>query len=133
MKQEILYPELSCQITGLCFKTHNGLGRFAKEKQHCDRLEQLLKEGNLKYEREVRVEFKSSNPSNNPIGGNIVDFIIEDLIIIECKAKRFITKGDYYQLQRYLNAKKLKLGLIVNFRDRYLKPKRIINYSHHSH
>jgi len=25
---------------------------------------------------------------------------------------------------------KLKLGFIVNFRDRYLKPKRVINYSY---
>jgi len=133
MQQKLLYPELSYQITGLSFKTHNELGRFAKEKQYCDRLEQLLKEINLKYQREVKLEFKSSDLSNNSVGGNVADFIIEDLIIIECKAKRFITKQDYYQMQRYLQAKNLELGLIVNFRDRYLKPKRIINYSYHSH
>ncbi len=130
MKQELLYPKLSYQITGLCFKIHNELGRFAKEKQYCDRLEQSLKEENLKYQREVKIEFELDN---NCVGGNVADFIVEDLIIIECKAKRFITRDDYYQIQRYLNAKKIKLGLIINFRDRYLKPKRIINYSHHSH
>ncbi|MFA6376237.1 MAG: GxxExxY protein [Candidatus Paceibacterota bacterium] len=133
MKQELLHPELSYQITGLCFKAHNILGRFAKEKQYCDLLEQLLIKENIKYQREVRIEFRLSNQNNDFIGGNIADFIIKDLIVIECKAKRFIVKDDYYQIQRYLEATNLKLGLIVNFRDRYLKPKRIINYSHHSH
>lgn len=133
MQQELLYPKLSYQITGLCFKTHNELGRFAKEKQYCNRFEQLLKEANLKYQREVKLKFKLSNQSNDSTGGNIADFIVENLIIIECKAKRFITKDDYYQIQRYLETTELKLGLIVNFRDRYLKPKRIINYSYHSH
>lgn len=132
MQQKILYPELSYQITGLCFKIHNELGRFAKEKQYCDRLEQLLNRVNLKYQREIKLEFNSSDSSNS-VGGNIADFMIEGLIVIECKAKRFITKDDYYQTQRYLAAVNLKLGLIINFRDRYLKPKRIINYSYHSH
>ncbi len=132
MKPEIIYPELSYQITGLCFKVHNDLGRFAKERQYCDRLEQLFKEVNLRYKREAKIYFQFLD-ADNPIGGNIADFIVEDLIIVECKAKRFVTKEDYYQTQRYLSATKLKLGLIVNFRDRYLKPKRVINYSHNSY
>ena len=40
--------------------------------------------------------------------------------------KNFITKEDYYQMQRYLKAANLKLGLIVNFRTTYLHPKRIL-------
>ncbi len=132
MKQELIYPQLSYKINGICFKVQNELGRFAKEKQYSDRLEQLLKQNGIEYQREVKINLKTLEP-NNFIGGNIVDFIIGNKIIIECKAKRFITKDDYYQIQRYLESTSLKLGLIVNFRDRYLKPKRIINYSHHSH
>ena len=58
---------------------------------------------------------------------NIVDFLIEDKILLELKAKRIISKEDYYQVRRYLESLNLKLGLLVNFRDRYLKPKRILN------
>jgi len=130
MKQEILYSVLSYKITGLCFKVHNELSRFAKEKQYCDRLEQLLQNANLHYEREVAVPFLSL-AEDNIISGNIADFIINNEIIIECKAKKFITKQDYYQIQRYLQATGIKLGLLINFQDRYLKPKRIINYSLH--
>lgn len=63
-----------------------------------------------------------------PIGetGNIADFLIENKIIIEAKAKQFILKDDYYQIQRYLQASNIKLGLLVNFRNKYIKPKRII-------
>jgi hypothetical protein len=42
------------------------------------------------------------------------------------KAKPFILKDDYGQMQRYLQALNLELGIIYNFRDRYLKPKRIL-------
>ncbi|MFI5164666.1 MAG: GxxExxY protein, partial [Bacteroidia bacterium] len=58
---------------------------------------------------------------------NRPDFTIEGCMVIEFKAKPFITKEDYYQTMRYLEIVKMKLGMIVNFRQRYLKPKRIIN------
>ena len=67
--------------------------------------------------------------------GNIVDFLIENKIILELKAKRLITKEDYFQMQRYLQASGLEIGLIVNFRDSHIKPKRVLNtklYSVHS-
>jgi GxxExxY protein len=59
---------------------------------------------------------------------NIPDFIVNQLVIIDVKAKKFIIKEDYNQMQRYLNSINLKLGLIVNFRSTYLKSKRVINY-----
>ena len=129
MLNKIIYPELSYKITGLCFKIHNQLGRFAREKQYADALEQLLRENKIKYQREIAKPFRFEQKI---ISGNIIDFLIEDKIIIELKAKNFITKDDYRQIQRYLQATNLKLGLLINFNSRYLKPKRIINYSHHS-
>jgi len=56
-----------------------------------------------------------------------VDFIIENKIIIDIKAKKFITKEDYYQMLRYLKGANLELGIIYNFRNTYLKPKRVLN------
>jgi GxxExxY protein len=114
---KVIFPELSYAITGICFEVHNQIGRFAKEKQYGNLLEELLRERNIIYLREYRVQQT----------GNIVDFLIEDKIIIEIKAKRFILKQDFYQTQRYLTASNLKLGLIVNFRNRYIKPIRILN------
>ena len=75
-----------------------------------------LKEAKIPYRREF------------PIGktGNRVDFLIDDKIILEAKSKDIITKEEYNQTQRYLQSSKKRLGLLVNFRNRYLKPVRIV-------
>jgi GxxExxY protein len=98
------------------------LGRFCREKQYSDKLEQKLIENKINYKREFRINELTDSPE-----GNIADFIIEDRIIVDLKAKKFITKEDYYQMMRYLIASKLQLGLIINFRNSFLKPKRVIN------
>lgn len=113
---KLIFPELSYLITSICFAAHNALGRFSREKQYCDLIEQKLKELRLPYKREHEV----------PGSGNIADFIIDDKIILEIKAKRLISKEDFYQIQRYLQSLDRQLGLLINFRNRYLKPIRVI-------
>ena len=121
--KKVLYPELSYILTGICFEVQRELGRFCREKQYSDMFEELLAKKGLKYKRET--EIKSFN--NESSKGNIVDFIIEDKIIIDFKSKKFITKEDYFQMQRYLKAANMELGMIINFRSTYLKPKRVLN------
>ncbi|MBI2190327.1 MAG: GxxExxY protein [Candidatus Levybacteria bacterium] len=120
---QLIYPELSYKITGLCFKIHHKLGRFCREKQYSDSLEEALKHANVVFER----EFEIKKLTNDSPYGNRVDFLIENKIILDIKAKKFITKEDYIQMQRYLHGANLELGLIVNFRSSYLKPKRVLN------
>jgi GxxExxY protein len=122
--KNILYPELSYKICGLFYKVHNDLKRFCNEKQYADALENLLKLNKFKYEREkaLPISFEGENERRN-----IPDFIVEDTIVVDLKAKRIITKEDYYQMRRYLNAFSKELGIIVNFREYYLKPKRVLN------
>jgi len=120
-KAKIIYPELSYKLTGIFYKIHNELGRYCREKQYSDAVEKTLKEEKISYEKEKRILV------NNNFSGNVADFIIENKILVEIKAKRFVTKEDYYQVKRYLKSRDLKLGLIVNFRNQYLKPTRILN------
>lgn len=124
MKRELIYPELSYKLTGLLFSVHNELGEYCNERQYCDKFEIKLKENDLKYEREkiLPPSFKGEN-----VNRNRVDFLIEDKIIIEVKCKRVIDRNDYYQVKRYLVALNKELGFIVNFREKYLKPRRILN------
>ncbi len=113
---KIIYPELSYIVVGICFAVHNELERFSREKQYSDLIEKKLKEVKIPHKRELRI-------GNS---GNVVDFLVDNKIILEIKAKRIIIKEDYYQLQRYLQELNIRLGIIVNFREKYLKPKRIV-------
>ena len=125
---KIIYKELSYKINGILFKVHNELGRFKKEKNYCDAIELELKQENLPYEREKLLLIILGNKKMQ----NRLDFVIDNKIILEIKAKSILEKEDYYQLLNYLNMLNIKLGIIVNFRRRYLNPKRILNsrYSH---
>lgn len=110
-------------------KTHAKLGRFVSERQYCDGFESLLKQNSIPYCREFEIKnFESSAPK-----GNRVDFLIDQRILIDFKAKLFITKEDYYQMQRYLHSANLELGLIINFRAYRLSPKRVINSDYSEH
>ncbi|MFH0780325.1 MAG: GxxExxY protein [Parcubacteria group bacterium] len=124
---KIIYPELSYKIYGILFAAHNEVGGFCNEKQCCDCIERLLKENHVEYEREMILPpfFKGEKE-----GRNRIDFLIkngDEKIILEIKSKTILTKEDYYQIKRYLTATNVKLGILVNFRSKYLVPKRIIN------
>jgi len=114
--EKVLYPELSYSITGILFSVHNELGQYAREKQYGDLIEKKFDEIKINYKRELAI-------SNT---GNILDFIVEDKIILELKNTRILTKEHYRQIQNYLQQTQVKLGLLVNFRSKYLKPVRII-------
>ncbi|MBI2097800.1 MAG: GxxExxY protein [Candidatus Vogelbacteria bacterium] len=55
--------------------------------------------------------------------------MIEDKILLDLKAKPIVNREDYDQMQRYLQAGGYKLGLIINFRNKYLRPIRIIRFN----
>ncbi len=115
-KPKLLHPELSYTLNGICFDTHNELGRFAREKQYGDAIEKRLKEKEIPYKREC------------PVGasGNILDFFVDSKVILELKAKSSLSREDFRQLQNYLQQTGARLGLLVNFREQFLKPRRIV-------
>ncbi len=85
-EDKLIHRELSYTLTGACFDVHNKLGRFAREKQYSDLLEQKLKERKVPFKREYRVGSS----------GNNVDFLVDEKIVIEVKAKKLIAKKDFY-------------------------------------
>jgi len=116
VKGGLIYPDLSYTLTGILFSVHNDIGIFGKEKQYADLLAKKLEIQKIPFLRERDIGDS----------GNRIDFIVYQKFLIELKAKRGLTKEDYIQTQRYLQETGLRLGLLVNFRESYLKPKRII-------
>jgi len=123
---KLVYGELTYELNGILFAVHNELGRYRNEKQYSDEIERLLKLRGIPYEREkiVPESFAGELP-----GRNIVDFLIAGKIVLEVKTKRLLEKSDYYQTKRYLAALGKKLAILVNFRDKVIKPRRILNSS----
>ncbi len=124
MGKEIIQKELFYKLNGIFFEVQNRLGRYLAEKQYADGMEELFKENGISYEREKEILIIFGNKR---IGGNKVDFLVEDKILVDTKAKKYITKEDYLQMQRYLTAANLKLGLIVNFKNQSVEIRRVIN------
>jgi len=124
INEKVIYSELSYKICGLCFSMQNNLGRYRNEKQYADALENLLKENKILYVREVPLPPSLEGEKERR---NIVDFIVEDKIIVELKAREIVLKEDYSQTMRYLFPSNKKIGLLINFRQKYLRPKRILN------
>ncbi|TSC69839.1 MAG: GTP-binding signal recognition particle [Parcubacteria group bacterium Gr01-1014_46] len=116
IQEKVLYPELSYILVGVLFSTHNEIGPYAREKQYNDLIEIKLKESKVPYKREFKIADS----------GNILDFLIDNKIILETKATRIITKEHYRQIQNYLQATGIKLGILINFSNRYVKPIRVL-------
>jgi len=120
MEDKIVEKELSYKLGGIFFKIQGEFGRFCREKQYADVLEKELKNTGFNFEREYPIEMGDRK-------SNFVDFFVEGKILVDLKAKPFLEKEDFYQMKRYLEVSGLKLGLLVNFQDKYLKPKRVLN------
>lgn len=114
--EKVIHPELSYILIGICFETHNALGRYSREKQYGNAIEMKLIDLKVPYKREFLIGKT----------GNTVDFLIDNKIILELKAKPLLVKDDYFQAQRYLQYSNIKLAILVNFRNRYLRPVRVI-------
>ena len=124
---EIIYKKLSYKVNGAAFETQNTLGRYRGHGQYVDKLESALLKNGLKCSREVPLAPSFQAEKKNR---NIPDLVVEGeegRLVIEVKAKRILTQKDYFQLQRYLASGNFRLGILLNFRQYCLKPKRIIN------
>ena len=123
-KNKVIYPELSYKINKVLFSTKKRLGQYKNEKQYCDDIEEGFKQEQILYEREKVLPASFLGEIK---GRNKVDFWVDNKVVLEVKAKQFVTKEDYYQTRRYLDALNAKLGILVNMRSYYVNPKRILN------
>jgi len=122
---EIIYKDLSYKLNGIIYSIYNVLGPVYSEKQYQDALEVRLRKSGINFEREKDLFF---NFQDDKIGGNKVDFVVENKLVIDIKAKKYINRKDYKQMLRYLKAGGYRLGLIVNFgSSNKVDIKRVIN------
>ena len=116
---EIVEKELSDKIFQSALKVHKLLGPGLLESayQRCLHIE-LLDRG-LFVQKEVAVDIQF-NEATIPNAYKI-DLLVENKIIIECKAVDILAPIHTAQLMTYLRLYDKKLGILVNFNVQLLK------------
>lgn len=108
---------------------HREMGCGFKEKVYQDAFEVLLKENNIKYEKEKHIDlvFHGVKLEHD----FYYDFLIEDKIGVELKAMSEIIGEFEAQIINYLHVGNHKLGLLLNFGATSLEYKWYPNEWHH--
>ena len=125
MDEKIIFKEESYKIIGICMDIHTTLGNGFLEAVYSEVLEKEFVKNNIPYQREVKLDlFFNGEKLDKKYKA---DFICFDNIILEIKAVSFIHENFTKQTLNYLKATDKKLGLLINFGEKSLKYKRIIN------
>ena len=123
MKREEL-NKLSNKIIGIAIEIHKKIGPGFPEKIYQRILNIELKKAGLKAEREKRVSIKWDGKE---VGYQFVDLLVENEMILELKITSELNRLHQAQLLSYLKAVDKRLGLLLNFGEGVLKPKRVVN------
>jgi GxxExxY protein len=120
----IIHRDLSYKIVGILFSVHRQLGNRYQEKYYQRAVEQALIENNVRFKKEIVIDLKYND---HKIGKYFLDFLIEDVLILELKAVPRLLPKDFKQVLGYLRANNLELGILANFHPESLVYKRILN------
>ncbi len=114
--------ELTYQIIGCAMNVHNTLGNGFQEViyQRCLAIE--LEKAGLAYLREKKMHIFYENIY---VGTRRADFIIEDKVMVELKARVQLEDVHLAQGLNYLTAYKIEKGLLINFGSTSLEVKRL--------
>ena len=111
--------ETTRKIIGLAIKIHQTLGPGLLESVYQQCLFYELKKANLKVEKEVLVPITYENMKFET--GFRMDLLVENKIVIELKAVESIHEKHISQILTYLKLSNNKIGLLINFNEKYLK------------
>jgi len=122
-KVELLYEDLTYRIRKCLFAVRKNLGLGHKEILYQNALEAEFKKEKLAFEKEKTM---SVMYEGKKIGVYRPDFVVEDKIIIELKALKFIGKNEKTQVWTYLKGSNYKLALLANFSPSDVEIERIV-------
>jgi len=113
MKTQLLFHEESYKIIGACFEVYRekGCGFLEPVYQECMEIELRLQGVTFVPQKPLTLEYKGC-----PLRSKYEpDFVCYDKIVVELKAVTELTDEHRAQVQSYLKATRLKLGLLISF------------------
>jgi len=108
----LLHEEITEKIIQAFYKVNNTLGHGFIEKVYENALAiELRKMGfTVSQQRKIKVYYEGEE-----VGDYESDLTVNDLVIVETKAKESLREEHEAQLINYLKATKIEVGLLMNF------------------
>lgn len=115
-----LYKEECYELLGAIFEVHKELGSGFLEKVYQEALALEFQQRNIPFEREkpLHIFYKNHLLKQD----YVADFVCYGKIIIELKAVSELSPIHEAQLFNYLKATGMKVGYLVNFSEKYIRP-----------
>jgi GxxExxY protein len=115
--------ELTYMINGAVFEVNRILGPGFLEKVYENALLVELKERGIKAVAQfpIKVKYKDT-----VVGEYFADLLVEEQVIVELKTVEKIDKIHEAQILNYLKATGIKIGLLVNFKNKKADIKRLV-------
>lgn len=120
----MIYQEITGEIIGCAMEVHRTLGPGFQEYVYQRALEIELNKKKIKNQKEfdIKIIYKGEY-----IALRRVDFLINELITVELKARTEIDDVHLAQAINYLEASSYPIGLLINFGAKSLQFKRLFN------
>jgi len=121
---EVPHQEITRNIIGAAITVLNALKPGLDEKLYENALVIEMAERGLRVDQQLQypVHYKG-----HFIGKLVPDLIVEGKVIVDAKVVTEIHSRHYAQMLGYLTITGLDIGLILNFHDRILGKKRVLN------
>ena len=100
-------------IIGLCQQVHREMGPFLNEYMYQEALDILFEEN--KIERVKEYYFSVTFHERQIKHKHYVDFLVNNNVMIECKAIDYIGPEQRQQLWNYMRLTKISIGILYNF------------------
>jgi len=116
------HEDVTYRIIGACITVHKRIGPGQKEAIYQRALEAHFTEIGVNFEAQKQLPVYDGN---HLLGFYIPDFIVEDKVILEIKAFANVHQKYLGQVITYLNHTELAIGLLINFGERLIRPRRV--------
>ena len=123
-RDDLIFPELSYKIVGCAFEVFNSIGPGHLEKVYQRALAIAFTNAGLKFLEQVRKEVFYDG---EVVGYGSLDFLVEEKIAVEIKRGTYFNPSDFSQVQKYLQFKDLRLGILIRFIADKVVFKRVLN------
>ncbi len=123
IKNNYYKSEITSKIIKSAYAVHTELGNGFQELIYQRALQYEFITNNLLFEREKEMDIWYRN---NKIGERRVDFLVDRDIMVELKAVTKLEPVHLAQLINYIEAYKVRIGLLINFGANKIEIRRFI-------